>query len=207
MIKYARITVILLCMIIFIFLMNEVQNGKVLAFDEFILDHLTVVENTYLFTFFKSITYFGSSIFIGFGSLLFILYLWIKKKDYLAISVFSIGVAGGDLLKRGIKNLIQRERPENHLVNAAGFSFPSGHSMVGLIFFSMIAYFIIKEVKSKSVKWGVGISFTLLVLVIGISRIALKVHFPTDVLAGFVLGVGYSLTCLCLYQGLERRVI
>ncbi|MBK5445447.1 phosphatase PAP2 family protein [Peribacillus sp. TH16] len=207
MIKYARITVILLCMIIFIFLMNEVQNGKVLAFDEFILDHLTVVENTYLFTFFKSITYFGSSIFIGFGSLLFILYLWMKKKDYLAIAVFSIGVAGGDLLKRGIKNLIQRERPENHLVNAAGFSFPSGHSMVGLIFFSMIAYFIIKEVKSKSVKWGVGISFTLLVLVIGISRIALKVHFPTDVLAGFVLGVGYSLTCLCLYQWLERRVI
>ncbi|MBK5498020.1 phosphatase PAP2 family protein [Peribacillus sp. TH14] len=207
MIKYARITVILLCMIIFIFLMNEVQNGKVLAFDEFILDHLTVVENTYLFTFFKSITYFGSSIFIGFGSLLFILYLWMKKKDYLAIAVFSIGVAGGDLLKRGIKNLIQRERPENHLVNAAGFSFPSGHSMVGLIFFSMIAYFIIKEVKSKSVKWGVGISFTLLVLVIGISRIALKVHFPTDVMAGFVLGVGYSLTCLCLYQWLERRVI
>lgn len=207
MIKYARITVILLCMIIFIFLMNEVQNGKVLAFDEFILDHLTVVENTYLFTFFKSITYFGSSIFIGFGSLLFILYLWMKKKDYLAIAVFSIGVAGGDLLKRGIKNLIQRERPENHLVNAAGFSFPSGHSMVGLIFFSMIAYFIIKEVKSKSLKWGVGISFILLVLVIGISRIALKVHFPTDVLAGFVLGVGYSLTCLCLYQWLERRVI
>ncbi|MGW6300764.1 phosphatase PAP2 family protein [Peribacillus butanolivorans] len=207
MIKYARVTVILLCMIIFIILMNEVQNGKVLAFDEFILDHLTVVENTYLFTFFKSITYFGSSIFIGFGSLLFILYLWMKKKDYLAIAVFSIGVAGGDLLKRGIKNLIQRERPENHLVNAAGFSFPSGHSMVGLIFFSMIAYFIIKEVKSKSLKWGVGISFTLLVLVIGISRIALKVHFPTDVLAGFVLGVGYSLTCLCLYQWLERRVI
>ncbi|MFE0507895.1 phosphatase PAP2 family protein [Peribacillus butanolivorans] len=207
MIKYARITVILLCMIIFIFLMNEVQNGKVLAFDEFILDHLTVVENTYLFTFFKSITYFGSSIFIGFGSLLFILYLWMKKKDYLAIAVFSIGVAGGDLLKRGIKNLIQRERPENHLVNAAGFSFPSGHSMVGLIFFSMIAYFIIKEVKSKSVKWGVEISFTLLVLVIGISRIVLKVHFPTDVLAGFVLGVGYSLTCLSLYQWLERRVI
>ncbi|MFE4898659.1 phosphatase PAP2 family protein [Peribacillus butanolivorans] len=207
MIKYARITVILLCMIIFIFLMNEVQNGKVLAFDEFILDHLTVVENTYLFTFFKSITYFGSSIFIGFGSLLFILYLWMKKKDYLAIAVFSIGVAGGDLLKRGIKNLIQRERPENHLVNAAGFSFPSGHSMVGLIFFSMIAYFIIKEVKSKSVKWGVEISFTLLVLVIGISRIVLKVHFPTDVLAGFVLGVGYSLTCMSLYQWLERRVI
>ncbi|MFD6439760.1 phosphatase PAP2 family protein [Peribacillus sp. NPDC060186] len=207
MIKYARITVILLCVIIFILLMNEVQNGKVLAFDEFISDRLAVEKNTYLFTFFKSITYLGSSIFIGFGSLLFILYLWLKKKDYLAIAVFSIGVAGGDLLKRGIKNLIQRERPENHLVNAAGFSFPSGHSMVGLIFFSMIAYFIIKEVKSKSLKWGVGISFILLVLVIGISRIALKVHFPTDVLAGFVLGVGYSLTCLYLYQRLERRVI
>ncbi|MFJ7680541.1 phosphatase PAP2 family protein [Peribacillus butanolivorans] len=207
MIKYARITVILLCVIIFIFLMNEVQNGKVLAFDEFISDRLAVEKNTYLFTFYKSITYLGSSIFIGFGSLLFILYLWMKKKDYMAIAVFSIGVAGGDLLKRGIKNLIQRERPENHLVKAAGFSFPSGHSMVGLIFFSMIAYFIIKEVKSKSLKWGVGISFILLVLVIGISRIALKVHFPTDVLAGFVLGVGYSLTCLCLYQWLERRVI
>ncbi|MGE7764040.1 hypothetical protein [Peribacillus sp. NPDC096540] len=80
MISCARITVILPCMIIFIFLMNEVQNGKVLAFGEFISDRLSVVENSYFFTFFKLITYFGTSIFISFGSLLFILNLWMTKK-------------------------------------------------------------------------------------------------------------------------------
>lgn len=123
------------------------------------------------------------------------------------MAVFSIGIAGGDVLNGWIKNHIQRARPENQLMEAAGFSFPSGHAMVGLIFFSMVAYLIIKEVKGDSLKWAVGIGFVCLVLLIGVSRIIMKVHFPTDILAGFALGAAYSLTLFNLYKFLGRRVL
>ncbi|MDM5213832.1 phosphatase PAP2 family protein [Peribacillus sp. NJ4] len=207
MIKYSWIVVVLLCLLLFFFLMHEVQSEKTLAFDTYIAELFAVSENTFSFTFFKFITYLGKSKVIGFGSLLCVLYLWVIKKDYLTMAVFSIGVSGGDVLNRWIKNHIQRMRPENHLMEAGGFSFPSGHAMVGLIFFSMVTYFIIKEVKGNSLKWVVGIGFVCLVLLIGVSRIAMNVHFPTDILAGYALGVAYSLTLFNLYKLLRRRVI
>ncbi|WP_230162667.1 phosphatase PAP2 family protein, partial [Peribacillus simplex] len=207
MIKYSWIAMVLLCLLLFFFLMHEVQSEKTLAFDTYIAELFSVGENTFSFTFFKSITYLGKSKFIGFGSLLCVLYLWIIKKDYWTMAVFSIGVAGGDVLNGWIKNHIQRARPENHLMETTGFSFPSGHAMVGLIFFSMVAYLIIKEVKGDFLKWAVGIGFVCMVLLIGVSRIIMKVHFPTDILAGFALGAAYSLTLFNLYKYLGRRVL
>ncbi|WP_375088190.1 phosphatase PAP2 family protein [Peribacillus sp. RS7] len=207
MIKYSWVVVVLLCLLLFFFLMHEVQGEKTLAFDTYIGELFAVSEKTFSFTFFKFITYLGKSKVIGFGSLLCVLYLWVIKKDYLTMAVFSIGVSGGDVLNGWIKNHIQRIRPENQLMETGGFSFPSGHAMVGLIFFSMVAYFIIKEVKGNSLKWVVGIGFLCLVLLIGVSRIAMNVHFPTDILAGYALGVAYILILFNLYKLLGRRVI
>ncbi|MBL3643483.1 phosphatase PAP2 family protein [[Brevibacterium] frigoritolerans] len=207
MIKYFWIALVLLCMLLFFFLLHEVQSEEALAFDTYIAELFSVGENTFSFTFFKSITYLGKSKFIGFGSLLCVLYLWIVKKDYWTMAVFSIGIAGADMLNGWIKNHVKRVRPENHLMETAGFSFPSGHAMVGLIFFSMVAYLIMKEIKGNSLKWAVGICFVCLILLIGVSRIAMKVHFPTDIFAGFALGAAYSLILFKLYKFLGSRVL
>ncbi|WP_352922079.1 phosphatase PAP2 family protein [Peribacillus simplex] len=89
-------------------------------------------------------------------------------------------------------------------MKTAVFSFPSGHAMVGLIFFSIVAYLIMKETKGNSLKWAMGIGFGCLILLIGVSRIAMKVHFPTDIIAGFALGAAYSLP---LFKFLKSRVL
>jgi undecaprenyl-diphosphatase len=123
------------------------------------------------------------------------------------MAVFSIGIAGGDVLNGWIKNHVKRVRPENHLMETAGFSLPSGHAMVGLIFFSMAAYLIMNEIKGKSLKWAVGIGFVCLLLLTGVSRSVMKVHFPTDILAGFALGAAFSLTLFKLDEFLESRVL
>ncbi|MGG3556062.1 phosphatase PAP2 family protein [Peribacillus frigoritolerans] len=128
-----------------------------------------------------------------------------NKKDYWTMAVFSIGIAGGDVLNGWIKNHVKRVRPENHLMETAGFSF--GHAMVGLIFFSMAAYLIMNEIKGNSLKWAVGIGFVCLVLLIDVSRIVMKVHFPIDILAGFALGAACSLTLFKLDEFLESRVL
>ncbi|MGE7601966.1 phosphatase PAP2 family protein [Peribacillus sp. NPDC097675] len=205
MIKYTRVAIILICLVVFILFMNEVQRGNTVSFDNNISKIFTGVANTYWLPFFKTITYLGSSIFIGCGSVVLVLFLWFIKKDYWAMAIVSIGVAGGDLIKRTLKNFIQRDRPEHSLVEAQGFSFPSGHSMVGMIFFCMVAYFILKEIKSTSLKWAVRSGFLFLVLLIGMSRIALGVHFPSDVLAGYALGLAYGICCLSVYQWLKQK--
>lgn len=205
--KYSWIAMVSLCLLLFFFLMNEVQSGKSLAFDTYIAELFSVGKNTFSFTFFKSITYLGKSMFIGFGSLLCVLYLWIIKKDYWTMAVFSIGIAGGDVLNGWIKNHVKRVRPENHLMETAGFSFPSAHAMVGLIFFSMVAYLIMNEIKGNSLKWAMGIGFVCLVLLIGVSRTVMRVHFPTDILAGFALGTAYILTLFKLYKFLGPKVL
>lgn len=204
--KYSWIAMVSLCLLLFFFLMNEVQSEKSLAFDTYIAELFSVGKNTFSFTFFKYITYLGKSMFIGFGSLLCVLYLWMIKKDYWTMAVYSIGIAGGDVLNGWIKNHVKRVRPENHMMETAGFSFPSAHAMVGLIFFSMVAYLIMNEIKGNSLKWAVGIGFVCMVLLICVSRIAMKVHFPTDILAGFTLGAAYSLTLFKLYKFLGSRV-
>ncbi|MDR4927103.1 phosphatase PAP2 family protein [Peribacillus simplex] len=79
-----------------------------------------------------------------------------------------------------MKKIILKECAlKNHLMETAGFIFPSGHAMVGLIFFSMFSYLIMKEFKGNSLKWAMEIGFVCLVLLIGVSRIAMKVHVPT----------------------------
>lgn len=116
MIKYFWIALVLLCVLLFFFLMHEVQREEALAFNTFITELFSVGENTFSLTFFKSITYLGKSKFIGFGSILCVLYLWIMKKDYWNMAVFSIGIAGGDVLNGWIKNHVKRVRSENQSI-------------------------------------------------------------------------------------------
>ncbi|MGE7876390.1 phosphatase PAP2 family protein [Peribacillus muralis] len=122
-----------------------------------------------MFSFFKYITFLGKSIIIGFGIILIVLYLWIIKKDYPFVALFSIGLGGTDLMNGMIKHQIQRQRPDNQLLEASGFSFPSGHAMVGLIFFSILACLVIKEVKRTSLKWMAVTKSFFLILLIGLT--------------------------------------
>ncbi|AOH53851.1 hypothetical protein ABE28_005775 [Peribacillus muralis] len=130
--------------------------------------------------------------------------VWIIKRDYPLVALFSIGMGGTDLMNGMIKNQIQRQRPDHQLVEASGFSFPSGHAMVGLIFFSILAYLVIKEVKRTSLKWVAGTGSFFLILLIWLSRIAMNVHYPTDVLAVYALGGAITIILFNLYRVLVQ---
>jgi undecaprenyl-diphosphatase len=92
----------------------------------------------------------------------------------------------------GLKNIFQRERPaEFRLVNATGYSFPSGHSMVSTAFYGFIIYLIWKLEKDPTRRWIGIIGLSLLILGIGISRIYLGVHYTSDVVAGFLISIAY----------------
>ncbi len=192
---------LLVSLVLFLVMMAGVKNGSILRFDDSVQGFFQGIESTAGLKFFESISTLGTTLVIGGGSLLFLLWLWFKQRNYWAMAIFAIGVGGGNVLNKFVKNSMARERPAGSLeAEAASYSFPSGHTMVGLVFYVLLVYFITKELKSKSVKWVLGIVVSVLLLIMGISRVGLYAHYASDVIAGYALGAVWTLICVYVYK-------
>ena len=91
-----------------------------------------------------------------------------------------------------LKNIIQRPRPiEYRLIDETGYSFPSGHSMVSVAFYGLIIYFMYKSIKISKIKWLLISLLSIVIILIGTSRIYLGVHYTSDVIGGFLISISY----------------
>lgn len=98
-----------------------------------------------------------------------------------------------------LKQLIQRPRPDGfRLITESGYSFPSGHSMAAMAFYGLLAWMVWHYERDRLVRWLCVAGFALVIVLIGISRIYLGVHYASDVIAGFCV----SLVWLALYTKL-----
>ncbi len=141
----------------------------------------------------------GTKAVIGLFTVLLILFLWWVKKDFAGILTVVVAVAGSNVMNKVIKSLMARERP-SLAHGEEGYSFPSGHAMVGLVFLLILAYFISKEFSSFKVKiifytLAIGLAFLT-----GVSRIVEQAHYPSDVLGGFLLGYSFFVLSISLYE-------
>ncbi|TXH60676.1 MAG: phosphatase PAP2 family protein [Bacteroidia bacterium] len=109
-----------------------------------------------------------------------------RKKDaliYLCI-LFSAVLVNGYL-----KYFFQRPRPTlDALIHENSYSFPSGHAMNGFMFYSLLAYFIYRETENLKLTFIITLICGFIILMIGISRVYLGVHYPSDVIAGYLAG-------------------
>jgi len=102
-----------------------------------------------------------------------------------------------------LKHLFERARPEAfQIVAESGFSFPSGHAMVSLCFYGIVAFLIVRK---RSLQWRIAgaVVATLLIVGIGVSRIYLGVHYPSDVVAGYAAGatwLGFSISLVMWWE-------
>ena len=143
---------------------------------------------------------------IGIVALLVLLWMWLKKRDYIGMAVFVLAIALGNEVSKWMKELVGRERPMFDQIDVAeSLSFPSGHAMVGFILYMLAAHFIAENVKSNGVKLATGLLAIVIVLLIGLSRIVLQVHFPTDVLGGFTIGAAWTILWILFYDWLYER--
>lgn len=148
---------------------------------------------------FKSINPINTSImmcisfFASGGALIvltIVLLLIFKKKQipkYIALNLAIVFV-----LNRLLKILIRRPRQQTFaLVIENGYSFPSAHAMIGCAFYGFIVYLIMKSKKNKKQKIIYSILLSLLIFLVGISRIYLGVHYASDVIGGFLIALIY----------------
>jgi len=115
-------------------------------------------------------------------------YYFFKKRFYYSWLI-ALSSTGGLALGALAKNLIGRFRPATGLVNEAGFSLPSQHALMALIFFACLMFFYLKEVNSRPLKYLFAGAGALIILLVGFSRVYLKVHYFSDVVAGWALGL------------------
>lgn len=129
-------------------------------------------------------------------ALLATIYFVIKKNWYKATLIF-MSSAGGLILGAILKQLVGRSRPLAGIVQETGLSFPSQHSLMALIFFSLAIFLFTKKIKNKLLKDLFIFIGLFLIILVGWSRIYLKVHWFSDVVVGFALGL-FWLTFLIL---------
>lgn len=183
---------------------EEIMGNEVKYFDDTIIGFFKAIESSTLDQVMIFITELGSVWFLATLSIITILTLWIKVKDKWGILFFIIGIGGGGLLTKLLKYYYQRGRPSiNPEIDAIGYSFPSGHSLGSLIFYGFIAYFIIRSEIKKSIKWVAVLLTGVLVLLIGMSRIYLGAHFPSDVIAGHLAGAIWLILSILALEWVE----
>lgn len=104
----------------------------------------------------------------------------------------AVNLVLATLLNLLLKTLVQRPRPEGYrLVAESGFSFPSGHSMVAMAFYGLLIWMVWRYEKDSLVRRLGVIGFGLVIVLVGLSRIYLGVHYASDVLAGFCASIAW----------------
>lgn len=121
---------------------------------------------------------------------LIILFLIRKWSYFISLLIF---VLGGELFVWIIKNIIERPRPPltEALVTETSYSFPSGHSFIAIAFYGLVTFFLFETLKKRWLKTIILISGFVLIVLIGISRIYLGAHWPSDVLASYASGLAW----------------
>ncbi|KUG09678.1 phosphatase PAP2 family protein [Solirubrum puertoriconensis] len=130
------------------------------------------------------ITFFGSALWFVVVALLLPAWLWWRKHRREAVELFA-AIAGAALLNQLLKTTFGRVRPLTALIYQPGLSFPSGHAMIGLAMYGMLAWQLWRY--RRHPVWAALL--LLWALVIGLTRVYLHVHYATDVLAGFAAAV------------------
>lgn len=183
--------------LLFIKIRGEVLEKDLLPLDLSILQFFYHLRTPPLNNLMIGISYLGGEIMIIFGILITIFLLLKKHKKEAILFAFILGMAG--IIDTVLKNLVQRPRPQFHpLVIEKDFSFPSGHAMDSFVFYLTLSYLIFHITKNKKLSMVVMILSLVLILLIGISRIYLGVHYPTDVIAGYVGGLFWFTSVLLI---------
>lgn len=152
-----------------------------------ILDGFTTTTNT---SFFSVISFFGSPEITLALTIIISILLWFENKKLLAFKI-SLLQFSGDMLALMIKNVVRRPRPGKQIIIDTGFSFPSGHMFSTSLLGLTIVVLLLPVIKSNKKKFLSDILIFTWMALVGISRIYLKDHYFSDVLASLFLSIGY----------------
>ncbi len=179
----------IICLILTLALAEDVFEQEIMKCDTIAYNFIVNSSRSDTLTMvMKLITNFGSALVLL--SISFLSFILVKnKRKGICITSNLILIS---ILNQIVKLIVHRSRPDGYrLIAESGYSFPSGHSMTSMAFYGFLIYLTYKFIKGKSLKWFICIVLSLLIILIGYSRIYLGVHYASDVIAGNLISISY----------------
>lgn len=198
--KYGKWIIFVMCILVFVHISIELSYKELIKLDETIYAFLSSLVSRKATKLFRFVT--------RFGSIEVVLPIWILSliiyRDWRKSILSSLNLGCIIALNQALKFLFERPRPAVvRLAEATGFSFPSGHSMISLAFYGFMLFLLLKSDYIPTLKVIATVIVVSLIIMIGISRIYLGVHYTTDVIAGFCLSLAY----LILFTDIVERKV
>lgn len=192
----------LVAFVLIAFRIFNLQNDQ---FDYIVFDRVGELVSEPFTRFMQTITFLGNHKFlIPANVLLTVYFLFMKRHRWYSIKVPVIAL-GGVLLMFILKQLFNRSRPLVPLLEPVqGLSFPSGHALMSISFYGLLIVLLWENVRNQAWKWIGTVLLLSLILLIGFSRIYLRLHYFSDVMAGFAVGIIWLSLSIWVVQRIER---
>jgi membrane-associated phospholipid phosphatase len=189
----------------FISIAKMIFKDKKQAFDQHAFDFLSKYVSDVNTDVMQVFTFLGTHTFLIPANLALVAwFLFIKKHRWYSIKVPVVALSSL-LLMFSLKFIFHRDRPLSPLLEVAkGYSFPSGHALMSITFYGLLVFLVWQIEKSSLLKWLLTLLLVLLIISIGISRVYLRVHYASDVLAGFCVGLMWLFLSLWILRKIEN---
>jgi undecaprenyl-diphosphatase len=190
---------------VFIFIADMIFLKKRNGFDVAVSNFLSAYVSPAMTDVMQFFSFLGTHYFLIPANLALVCYFaFIKKHRWYSIKVPVVAVSGV-LLMFILKFIFNRERPLTPLLEPArGLSFPSGHALMSFTFYGLIIYLVWNSIGHRLLRSILITGLLILIFFIGLSRIYLVVHYASDVLAGFSLGLIWLVLCISLLDKMEQ---
>ena len=197
----------------FIKIADEVLEGETQAFDRWAVRAMRNSHNPadpigphWFEEMARDISALGGFTWITFATVVVAIYLWLARSTHMALFLV-VSTSGGAIASILLKSLFSRPRPDvvPHLAHVYTSSFPSGHSMLAAVVYLTLGSLLASVIADLKLKVYVLTVAILLTIAVGLSRTYLGVHYPTDVLAGWLAGLVWALVCWLVARWLQRR--
>ena len=198
---------------VFAALADKVMEGDTRQFDDWVLSSLRQPSDPsqlkgprWLKWGAEDITALGSPTVLGLTVLAVTGYLFLHQLYRNGIFIF-VASAGGWILNSILKQVFARTRPDvvPHLREVVSMSFPSGHALTSAAVYLTLGALLMRIAEGRLAKYYCMAIAMFVTFLVGTSRVFLGVHYPTDVVAGWLLGMSWALLCWVVERTLERR--
>lgn len=201
LLSHWKLILFLVSLLVFYFFVNKYLKNDISDFDELIYNLIISIQSNIITKVMKVITFSCNTLVL---CIITLFILFFRKRKFYGLYV-GLNLVSVSLLNTIVKVIVHRPRPIGiNLITETGYSFPSGHAMVGIAFYGLLIYIINNQIIKKWIKITASVFLLLLIFCIGLSRIYLGVHYASDVIAGFALGCAYLIVFI---KGFNHKII
>ena len=196
--------IVFIATFVFIGVAVGVQTGHLDGFDDAVRYRVYSMRSDKLTVFWRLITHSGDRYVVIIIGIILLLIKSLREKYGVK---FAIAALSSTALYQIMKYIFQRPRPDLalRLIKQGGYSFPSGHSMNCLVSYGILIYLLLRYCENRRLAKLLSFGLGLLIILIGFSRVYVGVHYPTDIIGGWSLGIAVLVAMIYAFEKFDSR--